>query len=112
MPPLQEQTDSKLPRNELTFIKKFLQQINGILEQNARIEHQLKGISRDIKLISQTQDEKLVESEGLFKQIRTQIEQLQTHVTQIGNAVDNAFTNIKSEKRGKKKNKKGKKNKK
>ena len=49
------------------------------------------------------------ESEESFKQIHSQIEQLQTHVTKIGNALDNAFANIKSEKKGKKKGKKNKK---
>ena len=44
LPPPQEDTNSKLPRNELTLIKKLPQQINEIVEQNARIEHQLKGI--------------------------------------------------------------------
>jgi len=49
LPPLQEQTESKLPRNELTLIKKLPHQINEIVEQNARIERQLKGINKDIK---------------------------------------------------------------
>ncbi|MRN41156.1 MAG: hypothetical protein FIO02_08955 [Nitrosopumilales archaeon] len=109
LPPLQEQTESKLPRNELTLIKKLPQQINEIVEQNARIELQLKSINKDIKQISQTRDDKLAESEESIKQIQSQIEQLQTHVTKIGNAIDNAFVNIKSEKKGKKKGKKNKK---
>ncbi|MFZ0896003.1 MAG: hypothetical protein WAZ77_16020 [Candidatus Nitrosopolaris sp.] len=109
LPPPQEDTESKLPRNELTLIKKLPQQINEIVEQNARIEHQLKGINKDIKQISQTRDNKLSESEESIKQIQSQIEQLQTHVTKIGNALDNAFANIKSEKKGKKKGKKNKK---
>lgn len=109
LPPLQEQTESKLPRNELTLIKKLPHQINEIVEQNARIERQLKGINKDIKQISQIRDNKLSESEESIKQIQSQIEQLQTHVTKIGNAIDNAFVNIKSEKKGKKKGKKNKK---
>jgi methyl-accepting chemotaxis protein len=109
LPPPQEDTESKLPRNELTLIKKLPQQINEIVEQNARIEHQLKGINKDIKQISQTRDNKLSESEESIKQIQSQIEQLQTHVTKIGNALDNAFANTKSEKKGKKKGKKNKK---
>lgn len=104
--PSQEQTESKLPRNELTLIKKLPQQINEIVEQNARIEYQLKGINKDIKQIGQTWDDKLAESKESIKQIQSQIEQLQTHVTKIGNALDNAFANIKSEKKGKKKGKK------
>ena len=109
LPPPQEQTESKLPRNELTLIKKLPQQIKKIVEQNARIEHQLHGMNKDIKQISQTRDDKLAESEESIKQIQSQIEQLQTHVTKIGNAIDNAFVNIKSEKKGKKKGKKNKK---
>lgn len=109
LPPPQEHTESKLPRNELTLIKKLPQQINEIVEQNARIEHQLKSINKDIKQISQTRDNKLLESEESIKQIQSQIEQLQTHVTKIGNALDDAFANIKSEKKGKKKGKKNKK---
>jgi len=102
LPPAQEQTESKLPRNELTLIKKLPQQINEIVEQNARIEHQLKGINKEIKQFGQTWDDKLVANEESIKQIQSQIEQLQTHVTKIGNA----FANIKSEKKGKKKGKK------
>jgi len=106
LPPPQEHTESKLPRNELTLIKKLPQQINEIVEQNARIEHQLKGINKDIKQIGQTWDDKLAESEESIKQIQSQIEQLQT---KIGTALVNAVTNIKSEKKGKKKGKKNKK---
>ncbi|MGB6674195.1 MAG: hypothetical protein WBE34_17340 [Candidatus Nitrosopolaris sp.] len=106
--PPQEHTESKLPRNELTLIKKLPQQINEIVEQNATIEHQLKGINKDIKQISQTRDNKLSESEESIKQIQSQIEQLLTHLTMIGNALENAFANIKSEKKGKKKGKKNK----
>lgn len=107
--PPQEQTESKLPRNELTLIKKLPQQINEIVEQNARIDHQLKSLDKDSKQISQTRDVKLAESEESIKQIQSQREQLQTDVTKIRNAVDNAFANIKSEKKGKKKGKKNKK---
>jgi methyl-accepting chemotaxis protein len=106
LPPSQEQTESKLPRNELTLIKKLPQQINEIVEQNARVEHQLKGINKDIKQIGQTWDDKLAESEESIKQIQSQIEQVQTQVTKIGNALNNALANIKSEKKGKKKGKK------
>jgi hypothetical protein len=83
--PPSEQSESKLPRNELTLIKKLPQQIK-------------------IK----THSDK-TESRESIKQIQSQIAQLQTHVTKIGNAVDNAFANIKSKKKGKKKGKKYKK---
>jgi predicted nucleic acid-binding Zn-ribbon protein len=106
LPPSQEQTESKLPRTELTLIKKLPQQIKEIVEQNARIEHQLLGMNKDIKQIGQTWDDKLAESEESIKQIQSQIDQLQTQVTKIGNALDNAFANIKSEKKEKKKGKK------
>lgn len=106
--PLQEQSESKLPRNELTLIKKLPQQIKAIVEQNARIEHQLNGLNKDIKQISQTHPDN-AESRESIKQIQSQIAQLQTHVTKIGNAVDNAFANIKSKKKWKKKGKKSKK---
>lgn len=108
LPPPQEQTESKLPRNELTLIKKLPQEIKEIVEQNARIELQLKGINKDIKQISQAHPDE-AESRESIKQIQSQIAQLQTHVTKIGNAVDNAFANIKSRKKGKKKGKKNKK---
>jgi flagellar biosynthesis chaperone FliJ len=103
--PPPEQSESKLPRNELTLIKKLPQQIKKIVEQNARIEHQLHGMDKDIKQIRQTHSDK-TESRESIKQIQSQIAQLQTHVTKIGNAVDNAFANIKSKKKGKKKGKK------
>ena len=66
-------------------------------------------MNKDIKQINQTRDNKLAVSEESIKQIQSQIAQLQTHVTKIGNAVDNAFTNIKPKKKGKKKSKKSKK---
>jgi hypothetical protein len=108
LPSSQEQSESKLPRNELTLIKKLPQQIKEIVEQNARIEHQLHGMNKDIQQISQTHPDN-AESRESIKQIQSQIAQLQTHVTKIGNAVDNAFTNIKPKKKGKKKSKKSKK---
>ena len=105
LPPAQEQTETKFTRNELILIKKLPQQIKEIVEQNARIEHQLLGMNKDIKQISQTHPDK-AESRESNKQIQSQIEQLQTHVTKIGDALVNAFANIKSEKKGKKKGKK------
>lgn len=104
----QEQSESKLPRNELILIKKLQSQINEIVEQNARIESQLHGMNEDIRQISQTHPDK-VESRESIKQIQSQITQLRTHVTKIGNAVDNAFANVKLKKKGKKKGKKTKK---
>ncbi len=41
--PSQEQSEPKLPRNELVLIKKLPSQIKEIVEQNTRIEHQLQG---------------------------------------------------------------------
>jgi hypothetical protein len=106
--PLQEQSESKLPRNELTLIKKLPQQIKVIVEQNTRIEHQLQGMNKDVKQISQTHPDNAENRESI-KQIQSQLAQLQIHVTKIGNAVDNAFEHIKSKKKGKKKGKKSKK---
>ena len=106
--PSQEQSEPRLPRNELTLIKKLPSQIKEILEQNARIEHQLQGMNKDIKQISQTHPDK-AESRESIKQIQTQIALLETHMTKIGNAFDNALANIKSKKKGKKKGKKYKK---
>jgi flagellar biosynthesis chaperone FliJ len=107
LPPL-EQSESKLPGNELRLIRKLPQQIKEIVEQNARIERQLQGMNKDIKQISQTHPDK-AESRESMKQIQSQIAQLQTHVTKVGNAVDKSFVNIKSKKKGKKKGKKSKK---
>jgi hypothetical protein len=104
----QEQSELKLPRNELILIKKLQSQINEIVEQNARIESQLHGMNEDIRQISQTHPDK-AESRESIKQIQSQITQLRTHVTKIGNAVDNAFANVKLKKKGKKKGKKAKK---
>jgi flagellar biosynthesis chaperone FliJ len=106
--PPNEQSESKLPGNELRLIRKLPQQIKEIVEQNAKIEHQLQIMSKDIKQISQTHPDK-AESRESIKQIQSQIAQLQTHVAKIGNTVDNAFVNIKSKKKGKKKGKKNKK---
>ena len=106
--PSQEQSESKLIRNELTLIKKLPSQIKELLEQNARIERQLQGMNKDIKQISQTHPDK-TESRESIKQIQTQIALLETHMTKIGNAFDNALANTKSKKKGKKKGKKSKK---
>ena len=65
-------------------------------------------MNKDIRQISQTHPDK-VESRESIKQIQSQITQLRTHVTKIGNAVDNAFANVKLKKKGKKKGKKTKK---
>ncbi len=106
--PLQEQSESKFIRNELTLIKKLPSQIKELLEQNARIERQLQGMNKDIKQISQTHPDKTVSRESI-KQIQTQIALLETHVAKIGNAFDNALANVKSKKKGKNKGKKSKK---
>jgi chromosome segregation ATPase len=101
----QEQSEPKLPRNELTLIRKLPSRIKEIVEQNARIEDQLQSMNKEIKQISQTHPDK-AETRESMKQIESQIAQLQTHVTKIGNAVNNALANIKSKKKGKKKGKK------
>lgn len=106
--PPHEQSKSNLPRNEQTLLKRLPQQIKEIVEQNAGIEHQLQVMSKDIKQISQTHPDK-AESRESMKQIQSQIAQLQTRVTKIGNTVNNAFVNIRSKKKGKKKGKKNKK---
>jgi peptidoglycan hydrolase CwlO-like protein len=106
--PPQEQSESKLPRNELTLIKKLPQQIKDIVEQNTRIEHQLQGMNKDVKQISQTHPDNAENRESI-KQIQSQIAQLQTQIKKIENAFDNVFANIKSKKKGKKKGKKSKK---
>jgi len=100
----EEQSKSKLSRNELALLKRLPQQIKELVGQNDRIEHELQVMSKDIKQINQTRPDK-AESRESIKQIHTQIVQLQTHVTKIGNTVDNAFVNIKSKKKGKKKRK-------
>jgi len=76
----QEQSEPKLPRNELVLIKKLPSQIKEIVEQNARIEHQLQGMDNEIKQIWQPDK---AESRQSIKQIEFQIAQLQTHVTRI-----------------------------
>lgn len=103
----EEQSKSKLPRNELALLKRLPQQIKELVGQNDRIEHELQVMSKDIKQINQTHLDK-AESRESIKQIHSQLAQLQTHVTKIGNTVDNAFVNIKSKKKGKKKRKKNK----
>ncbi|MGC2570058.1 MAG: hypothetical protein WA364_01005 [Candidatus Nitrosopolaris sp.] len=108
--PSQEQSELKLRRTELTLIKKLPLQIKEIVSQNARIEHQLHTLNKDFKQITQTHPDK-TESRESFKQIQTQVAQLERHLIKIGNAFDNFVTNMKSKKskKGKKKDKKSKK---
>jgi septal ring factor EnvC (AmiA/AmiB activator) len=75
----QMQSEPKLPRNEITLIKKLS-------------SHPDKAETRES-----------------MKQIESQIVQLQTHVIKTENAVKNALANIKSKKKSKKKGKKFKK---
>ncbi|HYA83988.1 MAG TPA: hypothetical protein VEH06_11145 [Candidatus Bathyarchaeia archaeon] len=102
--PSQEQSELKLTRIELTLVKKLPSQIKEIVSQNARIEHQLHTLNKDIKQIAQTHHDK-IESRESLKQIQTQVAQLETLLIKIGNVV----TNMKSKKKGKKKDKKSKK---
>jgi archaellum component FlaC len=104
----EQQSEPKLARNELALIKKLPSQIKELVEQNARIEDQLQGMNKEIKQISQTHPDK-TESRESMKQIESQIAQLQSRVSKIGNAVNNALANIKSKKKGKKKGRKNKK---
>jgi hypothetical protein len=108
--PSQEQSELKLTRTELTLIKKLPSQIKEIVSQNARIEHQLHTLNMDIKQFTQTHPDK-TESRESFKQIQTQVAQLERHLIKIGNAFDDFITNMKSKKskKGKKKDKKSKK---
>jgi len=108
--PSQEQSEIKLARPELTLIKKLSSQIKEIISQNARIEHQLNTMNKDIKQITQTHLHK-IESRESLKQIQTQVAQLETRLIKIGNACDNMFANMKSKKKkkGKKKDKKSRK---
>src|SRR5215472_9214665 len=108
--PSQEQSDIKLTRTELTLIKKLPSQIKEIVSQNARIEHQLNTMNKDIKQITQTHLHK-IESRESLKQIQTQVAQLETRLIKIGNAFDNVVANMKSKKKkkGKKKDKKSRK---
>jgi hypothetical protein len=112
--PSQEQSELKLTRTELTLIKKLPSQIKEIVSQNARIEHQLNTMNKDIKQISQTHPDK-IESGDSIKQIQTQVAQLEIRLIKIGKAFDNVIANIKSKdnkkgnKKGKKKDKKSKK---
>jgi chromosome segregation ATPase len=101
----EEQSEPKHPRNELALIKKLPSQIKEIFQQHARIEHQLHDMNKEIKQIRQTHPDK-AESRESIKQIKSQIAELQKHVTRIENAVNNALANIKSKKKGKKKGKK------
>ncbi|MGA9152831.1 MAG: hypothetical protein WBZ36_19820 [Candidatus Nitrosopolaris sp.] len=111
--PSQEQSELKLTRTELTLIKKLPSQIKEIVSQNARIEHQLNTMNKDIKHIGETHRDK-IESKDSIKQIQTQVAQLETRLIKIGNAFENVIANIKSKdkKKGKKKDKKDKKSKK
>jgi hypothetical protein len=106
--PSQEQSELKLTRTELTLIKELPSQIKEIVSQNARIEHQLNTMNKDIKQISETHPE--IESRDSIKQIQTQVAQLEIRLIKIGNAFDNVIANIKSKdkKKGKKKDKKSK----
>jgi hypothetical protein len=104
--PSQEQSELKLTRTELTLIKKLPSQIKEIVSQNARIEHQLNTMNKDIKQISETHPYN-IESRDSIKQIQTQVAQLEIRLIKIGNAFDNVIANIKST--DKKKGKKGKK---
>ena len=108
--PSQEQSELKLTRIELTLIKKLPSQITEIVSQNARIEHQLHSLSKDIKQMTQTHPDK-IESRESLKQIQTQVAQMETRLIKIGNAFDNVVANMKSKKKkkGKKKDKKSKK---
>jgi|SRR5215831_502114 len=105
--PLQEQSELKLTRTELMLIKKLPSQVKEVVSQNARIEHQLHTLNKDIKQITQTHPDN-TESRESFKQIKTQVTQLERRLINIGNALDNVVSNMKSKKkkRGKKKSKK------
>jgi hypothetical protein len=105
----QEQSELKLTRTELTLIKKLPSQIREITLQNARIEHQLHALNKDIKQIAPTPHDK-IESRESLKQIQTQVTHLETRLIKIGNAFDNIVANTKSnkKKKGKKKDKKSK----
>ena len=107
--PSQEQSELKLTRTELTLIKKLPSQIKEIVSQNARIEHQLNTMNKDIKQICETHSDK-IESRDSIKQIQTQVAQLEIRLIKIGNAFDNVIANInsKDKKKGKKKDKKSK----
>jgi hypothetical protein len=84
------------------------QQIKEIIEQNARIEHQLQGMNKDIKQMSLTHPSK-AESRESFKKIQSQIAQLQTHIAKTDKSIIDALANIQSKKgKGKKKGKKKK----
>jgi hypothetical protein len=70
--PSQEQSELKFTRTEITLIKKLPSQIKEIVSQNARIEHQLHTLNKDIKQITQTHPDK-IESRESLKQIQTQV---------------------------------------
>lgn len=95
----------KLTRTELTLVKELPSQIKEIVSQNARIEHQLNTMNKDIKQISQTHHHK-IESRDSIKQVQAQVAQLEIRLIKIGNAFDNVFANIKA--KDKKKDKKSK----
>ena len=104
--PPQQQSELKLTRTELTLIKKLPSQFKEIVSQNARIEHQLHSLNKDIKQITQTHADK-IESRESLKQIQTQVAQLETLLIKIGNVVTNMKS--KKKKKGKKKDKKSRK---
>src|SRR5215469_11750668 len=108
--PSQEQPELKVTRTELTLIKKLPSQIKEIFSQNARIEHQLHTLNKDIKQITQTHHDK-TESRESLKQLQTQVAQLERRLIKIGTAFEDVVTNMKSKKK-KKGNKKDKKSKK
>lgn len=60
----QGQLESQCSENELTIIRKIPQHIKEIVEQGARIEHQLKGMNKDIKQINKTRNNKLARQES------------------------------------------------
>ena len=67
--PEEEQSELKLPRNELALIRKLPSQIKEILQQNTRIEHQLQGMDKEIKQISQTHPDKAESRESMKREL-------------------------------------------
>src|SRR5215469_17125564 len=88
-----QEPELKLTRTELTLIKKLPSQIKEIVSQNARIEHQLHTLNKDIKQVTQTHHDKTERRES-FKQLQTQVTQLERHLIKIANAFDNVVTNM------------------
>ena len=62
-----------------TLIKKLPSQIKELVSQNARIEHQLHSLNKDIKQITQTHLRKMESTESL-KQIQIQLAELETRL--------------------------------